>query len=149
VSHLPILAPPRPGSAAPHPLSVSPATLRPGPPFAVTLAHGPKWDGGRAIREQDLWDEHAAIMDGLVDDGFIIIGGPLGDGSRSLHAVDAPDEDIRARLAAETWASAQLLLIGSVEPWAWWLGGRAARGTARHDASAVRLARAATSGHRA
>ena len=44
--------------------------------FAVRLVHGPNWDPGRPIREQDGWQEHAAFMDGLVDDGFIILGGP-------------------------------------------------------------------------
>jgi hypothetical protein len=50
--------------------------------FAVRLVHGPGWDPSRQIRDQDGWDEHAAFMDGLVDDGFIILGGPAGDGSR-------------------------------------------------------------------
>jgi hypothetical protein len=46
--------------------------------FAVRLVHGPNWDPRRPIRGQDRWDEHAAFMDGLVDDGFIILGGPVG-----------------------------------------------------------------------
>ena len=57
--------------------------------FAVRLAHGPGWDPSRPIRDQDGWDEHAAFMDGLVDDGFIILGGPVGDGEQTLHAVEA------------------------------------------------------------
>jgi hypothetical protein len=57
--------------------------------FAVTLAHGPGWDPTRPIRAQDGWDEHAAFMDGLVADGFLIVGGPLGDGARTLHLVQA------------------------------------------------------------
>jgi hypothetical protein len=44
--------------------------------FAVRLVHGPGWDPARPIRQQDGWDGHAAFMDGLVDDGFIILGGP-------------------------------------------------------------------------
>ena len=45
-------------------------------------------------------DEHAAFMDGLVDDGFVVLGGPVGDGEQTLHVVEAADEnDIRARLA--------------------------------------------------
>jgi hypothetical protein len=65
--------------------------------FAVRLIHGPGWDPSRQIRDQDGWDEHAAFMDGLVDDGFVILGGPVGDGEQSLHAVQAADEnEIRA-----------------------------------------------------
>jgi uncharacterized protein YciI len=93
--------------------------------FAVTLIHGPGWDASRPIRGQDGWDEHAAFMDGLVDSGFLIVGGPLGDGERTLHLVEAADEhEIRARLAEDPWASADLLRVGSVERWALWLDGR-------------------------
>ena len=90
--------------------------------FAVTLVHAPGWDSSRPIRSQDGWDEHAAFMDGLVDDGFLIIGGPLGNGERTLHLMVADGEDeIRARLAGDPWASAGLLEVGSIEPWALWL----------------------------
>jgi uncharacterized protein YciI len=94
--------------------------------FAVTLVHGPGWDPARPIRQQDSWDEHAAFMDCLVDDGFIVVGGPLGDGSRTLHLVAADDERaVASRFAADPWATADMLRIGSVEPWALWLDGRA------------------------
>ena len=93
--------------------------------FAVRTIHGPGWDPSRPIRGQDAWDAHAAFMDGLVDDGFLIIGGPIGDGAQTLHAVEATDEDeVRARFAADPWAAAGLLRIGSVEPWALWLDSR-------------------------
>jgi hypothetical protein len=99
--------------------------------FAVRTVHGPGWDYSRPIREQDDWDAHAAFMDGLVDDGFIIIGGPIGGGAETLHAVEAADEnDIRARFAADPWASADKLRLGSVEPWALWLDGRPSTPTA-------------------
>jgi len=95
--------------------------------FAVRLVHGPGWDPARAIRRQDRWDDHAAFMDGLVDDGFIILGGPVGDGTETLHVVDAADvSDVEARFAADPWAVAGLLRIGVVEPWALWLDSRSA-----------------------
>ncbi|MGB6579966.1 MAG: YciI family protein [Streptosporangiaceae bacterium] len=93
--------------------------------FAVRLVHGPNWDAERPIRGQDGWDEHAAFMDGLVEDGFIIVGGPVSDGEQTLHAVEAADKnEITARLALDPWASAGLLQIGTIEPWALWLDGR-------------------------
>ena len=93
--------------------------------FAVRLVHGPAWDSSRPIRAQDGWDEHAAFMEGLVADGFIILGGPVGDGEQTLHAVEAADEiDIRARLARDPWACAGRLQIGTIEPWALWLDSR-------------------------
>jgi uncharacterized protein YciI len=93
--------------------------------FAVRLVHGPGWDPSRQIRDQDGWDEHATFMDGLVDDGFVILGGPVGDGEQTLHVVQAADEnDIKARLAGDPWASAGLLRIGTIERWALWLDSR-------------------------
>jgi uncharacterized protein YciI len=93
--------------------------------FALTTVHGPGWDPSRQIRDQDAWNEHAAFMDGLVDDGFVLLGGPLGDGQRTLHLVEAADEhEIRARFGEDPWASMELLQIGAIEPWALWLDGR-------------------------
>jgi uncharacterized protein len=95
--------------------------------FAVRLVHGPGWDPARQIRSQDAWREHAVFMDGLVDDGFIILGGPVGDGEQTLHVVEAADEnEVRARLAADPWAVAGLLQVGTIEPWALWLDSRPA-----------------------
>jgi len=93
--------------------------------FAVRLVHGPGWDASRQIREQDGWDAHAAFMDGLVDDGFLILGGPVGPGEQTLHAVEATDEaEVRGRFARDPWARAGLLEIGSLERWALWLDSR-------------------------
>jgi uncharacterized protein YciI len=106
-------------------MSVVARTLRGMANFAVRLIHGPGWDSSRPIRAQDGWAAHAAFMDRLVDDGFIIVGGPVGDGEQTLHVVQAADEDtIRAQLAADPWAQAGLLRIGTIEPWALWLDSR-------------------------
>lgn len=95
--------------------------------FALLLVHGPGWDDSLPIREQRAWDEHAAFMDGLVAEGFIILGGPLGDGSRTLHVVEAVSERrVRERVAQDPWAALGMLEVGSVEPWALWLDGRSA-----------------------
>ena len=57
--------------------------------------------------------------------GISVGGGPVGDGEQTLHAVEAAGEDeIRARLARDPWASAGLLRVGLVERWALWLDGR-------------------------
>jgi uncharacterized protein YciI len=85
--------------------------------FALTLVHGPNWDASRPIREQQAWDQHAAFMDGLVADGMIILGGPLGDGEQTLQAVEAADDrQIETRLGEDPWASMGLLQIGSIRP---------------------------------
>ena len=106
-------------------MSVAASTLPLMANFAVRLVHGPGWDPSQPIRDQDGWDEHAAFMDGLAGDGFVILGGPVGDGEQALHVVEAADEnDIRARLARDPWASAGLLQIATIEPWALWLDSR-------------------------
>ncbi len=93
--------------------------------FVVTVVHGPSWDASRQTREQDAWDEHAEFMDALVDDGFVVLGGPIGDGERVVLVVEAADERmIRARLDADPWAWMGLLKIGAIEPWTIWLDGR-------------------------
>ncbi|MCW2947037.1 MAG: hypothetical protein JWR24_3754 [Actinoallomurus sp.] len=93
--------------------------------FALTMVFGPNWDASQQIREQRAWDEHAAFMDGLVDDGFVILGGPIGDGEQALLVVEATNErEIKARLGEDPWTSMGLLRIGAIQPWAVWLDGR-------------------------
>ena len=93
--------------------------------FVVTEVSGPSWDASRARREQDGWDEHAAFMDALVADGFVVLGGPIGDGERVMVVVEAEDEDeVRRRFAADPWLPAGVLEIASIEPWTIWLDAR-------------------------
>jgi uncharacterized protein YciI len=93
--------------------------------FAIFTAHGPSWDNSRSIREQRAWEEHAAFMDALVDDGFVIMGGPLADGQRTLLIIEARDEEeVKGRLAEDPWASLDLLRVGLIEAWTVWLDAR-------------------------
>jgi hypothetical protein len=64
-------------------------------------------------------------MDRLVDEGLIVVGGPLGAGDRTAHLIEGADPcQIRAWLAAEPRAKDNHLAVGSLEPWALWLDGR-------------------------
>jgi uncharacterized protein YciI len=93
--------------------------------FAVRVERGGPWDWSRDMRQQDGWDEHARFMDALVDEGFIVLGGPLEGGSEVLHAISAPSEqDIRERLAQDNWYQNGMLTIKSIEPWTIVLDGR-------------------------
>jgi uncharacterized protein YciI len=83
----------------------------------VVLRSGPQWDPSRPLEQQSQWDEHAAFMDSLVDDGFIVLGGPLADEHRVVHVVEADSEDaVRQTLGRDPWLGTHLE-IDTIEPW--------------------------------
>jgi len=86
--------------------------------FLVLLRRsGPEWDRSRPMEEQSEWPAHAAFMDGLVDAGFIVLGGPLADEERVVHVVEADSEDeIRATLARDPWSETHLV-VDAIDPW--------------------------------
>ena len=93
--------------------------------FHVVLRRsGPQWDPSKPLEEQSGWPEHAAFMDGLVDAGFIVLGGPLFDEHRVVHAVEAQSEDaIRSTLAGDPWRGTHLE-VDAIEAWTIRLDGR-------------------------
>ena len=96
--------------------------------FLVELRRtGPRWDPARPMEQQWQWAEHACFMDALVDDGFVVLGGPLSDDVRVVHAIEAGSADaVRATLARDPWWGTHLELV-SVEPWSIRLDGRPRR----------------------
>ena len=95
--------------------------------FAVRLERGGPWDWSRGLREQDGFDEHARFMDLLVEEGFIVLGGPIASEREILHAISAPSEAaVRERLAQDNWHQNGMLTIRSIEPWTILLDGRRA-----------------------
>ena len=86
--------------------------------FLVVLRQsGPDFDRSRPLEEQSGWAEHAAFMDGLVDDGFLVLGGPLGDEGRVAHAVEADSpQAVRETLARDPWSGTHLQ-VDTIEPW--------------------------------
>ena len=93
--------------------------------FLVVLHRsGPEYDPSRPLESQTAWPQHAAFMDGLVDEGFVVLGGPLSDEVRVVHAIEAISEDaVRRRLAADPWSGTHLE-IESVTKWTIRLDGR-------------------------
>jgi len=70
------------------------------------------------------WAEHTEFMNHLAADGFVVAGGPLGDGSRVLFMVRAPpEEEIPECLAADPWTGTGHLVISTIEPWEIVVGG--------------------------
>ena len=86
--------------------------------FLVVLRRsGPEYDHSKPLEQQAGWKEHAAFMDGPVDDGFIVLGGVLADELRTAHAVEAgSEEEIRDRLAQDPWSGSHLV-IDSIDGW--------------------------------
>jgi uncharacterized protein YciI len=63
-------------------------------------------------------------MDGLVESGVIVLGGPLADEERTAHAVRAgSEEEIRAILARDPWSGSHLR-VESIDGWTIRLDGR-------------------------
>ena len=80
------------------------------------------------MEEQSDWPAHASFMDGLVDDGFIVLGGPLADEHRVVHVVEAESEGaVRDTLARDPWSDTHLV-VDTVDPWTLRLDGRPDQG---------------------
>jgi len=92
--------------------------------FVVLRRTGPRWDPSRPLEEQSDWEAHAAFMDRLVDDGFVVLGGPLADEVRVVLAVEAESEEaVRATLARDPWHGTHLV-EESIDAWTIRLDGR-------------------------
>ena len=93
----------------------------------VVTQSGPSWRAGLPLEEQSGWEDHAAFMDALVEQGFIVLGGPLGDEQRVVHAVEAASEAaIRETLARDPWSETHLR-IEAIDGWTIRLDGRERR----------------------
>jgi uncharacterized protein YciI len=77
--------------------------------FAVTREPGAGWAASPTMRNQDNWTEHAAFMNALAHEGFVVLGGPLADGLIVLLIVKAEsEEEIRARLVDDPWTQVRV-----------------------------------------
>ena len=92
--------------------------------YVVLRRSGPQWDPSRPLEEQSGWPAHAAFMDGLVANGFVVLGGPLADEQRVVLAIEAESEDaVRATLGRDPWSETHLV-VDAIEPWTIRLDGR-------------------------
>src|SRR5215208_7820345 len=90
--------------------------------FAVIREAGSTWTDGRGITEQPAVSDHAAFMNALAEEGFVLFAGPLAGSEqgrvRVLLIADAEDEaEIHRRLADDPWVPTEQLLTVSIEPW--------------------------------
>jgi uncharacterized protein YciI len=90
--------------------------------FLAISSAGPNRDFSKGTREQPFWDEHAKFIDQLVDDGLILMGGPLVDEGGmprgALLIVNAEDEnEVREKLKNDPWFEKGILKLESVKRW--------------------------------
>jgi uncharacterized protein len=86
--------------------------------FVAISSPGPNRDPSKDTREQPFWDEHATFIDQLVDEGFILMGGPLMDEGGALLVVNAKDEnEVREKLKNDPWLHHGILKLESVKRW--------------------------------
>jgi uncharacterized protein YciI len=86
--------------------------------FLAFSSAGRNRDFSKGTREQPFWDEHAAFIDQLVADGFILMGGPLVDEGGSLLIFNAKDEnEVREKLKNDPWMQHGILRLESVKRW--------------------------------
>ena len=90
--------------------------------FVAISSVGPNRDPSKGVREQPFWDEHAAFIDRLVDEGFILMGGPLLDENGLPHSalliVNAENEnEVKEKLTRDPWFERGILKLQSVTRW--------------------------------
>jgi uncharacterized protein YciI len=90
--------------------------------FVTLSSAGPNHDPSKRTRDQPFWDEHAAFIDRLVDEAFILMGGPLLDAAEmprgALLIVNAENEnEVREKLKSDPWFERGILKLESVERW--------------------------------
>lgn len=84
----------------------------------ITAAAGPHRDLAKGTREQPYWDEHAQFIDGLVAQGFIMMGGPLVDLGGSMLIVRAEDVDeVNEKMKHDPWYTQGILKLDSIKRW--------------------------------
>jgi hypothetical protein len=92
--------------------------------YVVLRRRGPQWDPARPMEEQSDWTAHAEFMDALVDDGFVILGGPLEDEHRVVLVVESESEtSVRETLGRDPWSGSHLV-IDAIDRWTIRLDGR-------------------------
>ncbi len=91
--------------------------------FAVIRTRGAGWNNSRPMEEQEEWQSHAAFMNALQTEGFVLLGGPLEGTPDVLLIIRANDaQQIRSRLSGDSWTRKDLLRITQVVPWTLRLG---------------------------
>ena len=86
--------------------------------FVAISSAGPNRDPSKDTREQVFWDEHAKFIDQLVEEDFILMGGPLVDEGGALLILNAEGEnEVREKLKNDPWFKQGILKLESLKRW--------------------------------
>jgi uncharacterized protein YciI len=104
------------------PAVADPAPVTPPVPsgklFSVTRSRGSAWNPALPQEAQTDWTGHAAFMNGLERDGFVIVGGALEDTPYTMLAIRAADaQAVRDRLAQDPWETMGVLETTRIVGW--------------------------------
>ena len=93
--------------------------------FVILWGPGPAWVSGKWVRQQPYWEEHAAFMDPLFDNGTVVLGGPFADSSGSLVIVEAETEaEVADLFAKDPFVVHGIFALRSLKQWLLFLDAR-------------------------
>lgn len=93
--------------------------------YCVVIEHPEaEWGRSRPRREQLGWEAHAAFIDGLANQGVVVLGGPVGDpdyGPALLVVAAGSEDQVRNHFADDPWIDTILTITG-IQRWSIWIG---------------------------
>jgi len=90
--------------------------------FVVVREQGHGWDPSRPMRDQDFWPDHVTFVNGIVDAGSMLLGGPLSELEPSGEAPDPTDavganRTYRALVVLRAESEEDLARLLDDDPW--------------------------------
>ena len=86
--------------------------------FVVVRTRGNAWRQDLPLESQPEWAAHAAFMDALAAEGFVILVGPLEGTEDALIIARAHNaQEIVARMEADPWSPMDMLRTTRIAPW--------------------------------
>jgi uncharacterized protein YciI len=86
--------------------------------IVVRIKAGPAWTDGSPPEAQPGWDKHEIFVDALVDQGTIVMGGPLSDYSGSIVIFEGIARDAaRALMDQDPFVRNGVFIVEEVLEW--------------------------------
>jgi len=90
--------------------------------FVVIREQGSGWDPSLPMRQQNHWPDHVTFVNGIVGQGSMLLGGPLGEVDRTGESVDpiaavGPNRTYRALIVLEADTEEELTKLLDDDPW--------------------------------